>query len=63
MLYLGLDVHSKWFTLAGFDKTTGEVFSQKKTANSPEAMSNTLLPTSSWLVLPKNSSNDLLKPM
>ena len=38
MLYLGLDVHSKWFTLAGFDKTTGEVFSQKKTANSPEAI-------------------------
>ncbi|OPZ87734.1 MAG: Transposase IS116/IS110/IS902 family protein [bacterium ADurb.Bin429] len=38
MLYLGLDVHSKWFTYAGFDKETGEIFSKKKTANTPDAM-------------------------
>lgn len=38
MLYLGIDMHSKWFTLAGFDKETGEVFNVKKTSNSPEAI-------------------------
>lgn len=38
MLYLGLDVHSKWFTLAGFDKETGEMFSHTKTANTPDAI-------------------------
>lgn len=38
MLYLGLDVHSKWFTLAGFDKETGEMFRYKKTANTPDAI-------------------------
>jgi transposase len=38
MLYLGLDVHSKWFTLAGFDKATGELYYQKKTANTPDAI-------------------------
>jgi transposase len=38
MIYLGLDVHSKWFTLAGFNKISGEMFSEKKIANSPEAI-------------------------
>ena len=38
MLYLGIDMHSKWFTLAGFDKETGEMYRQKKTANTPEAI-------------------------
>lgn len=38
MLYLGIDLHSKWFTLAGFDKETGELYRQKKTANTPEAI-------------------------
>lgn len=38
MLYLGIDMHSKWFTLAGFDKETGELYRQKKIANTPDAM-------------------------
>ena len=38
MLYLGLDMHSKWLTIAGFDKATGEMFRQKKTANTPDAV-------------------------
>ena len=38
MLYLGIDLHSKWFTLAGFDKATGEMYYTKKTANTPEAV-------------------------
>ncbi|MHB0937518.1 MAG: IS110 family RNA-guided transposase [Armatimonadota bacterium] len=38
MLYLGLDVHSKWFTLNGFDKTTGECFYLKRVANEPGAI-------------------------
>lgn len=33
MLYLGIDVHSKWFTLAGFEKDTGEVFTVPKVLN------------------------------
>jgi len=38
MLYLGLDVHSKWFTLNGFEKTTGECFFIKRVANEPDAI-------------------------
>jgi transposase len=38
MLYLGIDMHSKWFTLAGFDKATGELFQRRKTENTPAAM-------------------------
>jgi transposase len=47
MLYLGLDVHSKWFTLAGFDPETGECVKVPKVANTPEAIAATfaLLPT------------------
>lgn len=38
MLYLGIDMHSKWFTLAGFNKETGQMYHQKKTANTLEAI-------------------------
>ena len=44
MLYLGIDMHSKWFTLAGFDNDTGEVFNQKKTANTPAAIAALFAP-------------------
>ena len=47
MLYLGLDVHSKWFTLAGFDKVTGEFIKVAKVLNDPAAIKDTFaaLPT------------------
>ena len=38
MLYLGIDLHSKSFTVNGFDKTTGEAFFIKKVANEAEAI-------------------------
>lgn len=38
MLYLGIDMHSKWFTTAGFDSETGEVFRRPKTDNTPAAI-------------------------
>lgn len=38
MLYLGLDVHSKWFTVNGFDQTTGESFYLKRVANTADAI-------------------------
>jgi transposase len=38
MLYLGLDVHCKWFTLAGFDPATGETVRLAKVPNTPEAI-------------------------
>lgn len=38
MLYLGLDVHSKWFTLAGFEKETGECVRIPRISNTPEAI-------------------------
>jgi transposase len=47
MLYLGLDVHSKWFTIAGFDQETGECFKVPKVMNDPSAIAETFaaLPT------------------
>lgn len=47
MLYLGLDVHSKWFTLAGFVKETGECLKIAKVLNDPTAIAETFatLPT------------------
>jgi len=47
MLYLGLDVHCKWFTVNGFEKTTGECFHLKRVNNEPEAIREafTQLPT------------------
>jgi transposase len=39
MLYLGLDVHSKWFTLAGFVKETGESVEISRISNCDEAIS------------------------
>jgi transposase len=38
MLYLGLDVHSKWMTVRGLDVETGEEVEVKKLSNSPECM-------------------------
>lgn len=41
MLYLGLDIHCKWFTLNGFEKRTGECFYLPRVANEPEAIRET----------------------
>lgn len=38
MLYLGLDVHCKWFTLAGVEKTTGQYVQLKLVLNDPAAI-------------------------
>jgi transposase len=38
MLYLGLDVHSKWTTVKGFDPETGEVVEYRQVSNELEAM-------------------------
>ena len=38
MLYLGLDVHSKWMTIRGFDPATGEVVEVKRQANDEESL-------------------------
>jgi len=38
MLYLGLDVHSKWMTVRGFDPETGESISFDKVANDAESL-------------------------
>jgi transposase len=38
MLYLGLDVHSKWTTIKGFDPETGEIVEHREVSNEPEAM-------------------------
>ena len=38
MLYTGIDMHSKWFTLWGFEKETGEMFEQRKTNNDEESV-------------------------
>jgi len=42
MLYLGLDVHSKWTTLRGFDSESGEVLERERISNEPEAMAAAL---------------------
>ena len=39
MLYLGLDVHSKWFTVAGFIEETGECVRMPRIGNNLEAIS------------------------
>jgi len=38
MLYLGLDVHSKWMTIRGFDPATGEVVEVKRQPNDEESL-------------------------
>ena len=38
MLYLGLDIHCKWFTASGFEQTTGECFKLKRVENDPSAI-------------------------
>ena len=38
MLYLGLDVHSKWTTVVGFDPESGETVRLDRVSNEPEAM-------------------------
>lgn len=42
MLYLGLDVHSQWTTLRGFDPETGEIVERARISNEPEAMAAVL---------------------
>jgi len=42
MLYLGLDVHSKWTTLKGFDPETGEVVERVRISNEPQVMAAVL---------------------
>jgi len=41
MLYLGLDVHSKWMTVKGFDVDSGEGFEIRKQANDEESLAET----------------------
>lgn len=38
MLYIGMDVHSKWTRIEGFDPDTGETVSFPKVSNDPEAL-------------------------
>ena len=68
MVYLGLDVHSKWFTIAGFDKDTGECFKVPKVMNDPSAITETFaeLPTPRCGVMESGTNalpmHRLLKP-
>jgi transposase len=39
MLYIGLDVHCKWITVAGFDPATGELVERDRVPNDPESLS------------------------
>ncbi len=39
MLYIGLDVHCKWITVAGFDPMTGELVERDRVANDPASLS------------------------
>jgi transposase len=41
MLYLGLDVHSKWMTIRGFDLQTGEEVYLKRVSNESESVRET----------------------
>ena len=41
MLYIGLDVHSKWMTVMGFDPETGEIISEERVPNELEALQAT----------------------
>jgi transposase len=42
MLYVGLDVHSQWTTLRGFDPETGEIVERARISNEPEVMAAVL---------------------
>ena len=42
MLYLGLDVHSKWMTVSGFDSETGELVHMKRVRNDLESIDEAL---------------------
>ena len=42
MLYVGLDVHSRWTTLRGFDPETGEIVERMRISNEPEVMAAVL---------------------
>jgi len=41
MLYIGLDVHSKWMTVKGFNSETGELIEIKKQSNDAESLRET----------------------
>lgn len=41
MLYLGLDVHSKWMVVRGFDPETGEIVELKRVANDEGSLHDT----------------------
>jgi transposase len=41
MLYIGLDVHSKWMTVRGFDPETGEAVEIKRQSNDIESIGQT----------------------
>jgi transposase len=41
MLYLGLDVHSKWMTIKGFNPETGETVYEDKVPNDPVSLKQT----------------------
>lgn len=41
MLYIGLDVHSKWMTVKGFDPESGELIEIKKQSNDAESLRET----------------------
>lgn len=41
MLYIGLDVHSKWMTIKGFDPESGELLEIKKQPNDAESLRET----------------------
>jgi transposase len=41
MLYIGLDVHSKWMTVKGFDPETGDLIEIKKQSNDEESFRET----------------------
>lgn len=38
MLYIGLDVHCKWITVAGFNPETSEIIEYDRVANDPETL-------------------------
>ena len=38
MLYIGLDVHSKWMTIKGFDPETGDLVEIKKQSNDEDSL-------------------------
>ena len=43
MLYLGLDVHSKWMTVRGFEPETGEEIYLKRVSNESDSVRETFL--------------------